>query len=82
MAKNPWEFLESWAKDNVQATAFDDEPAADHLAKLCLSAARKAGISEASVIKAAGGNLPMWFLAELNSAANAELERLVSKDKR
>ena len=30
---NPWEFLETWAKENVQAILFGDEETARHLAK-------------------------------------------------
>jgi len=82
MAKNPWEFLSNWARENVHATALDDEPTAKALAETCLRDARAAGINQDSVIKAAHGDLSGFFLSELNSAANAEAERLAAKDKR
>jgi hypothetical protein len=79
---NPWKFLEAWAKESVHATAFGDEATAHQLAKDCLEAAKKAGITEAAITKAAGGNLSDFLLSELESAANAEEARLVAKDKR
>ncbi len=42
----------------------------------------KAGITEAAITKAAGGNLSDFLLSELESAANAEEARLVAKDNR
>jgi hypothetical protein len=79
---NPWEFLEAWARENVHATAFGDEASAHQLAKDCLEAAKKAGITEAAITKAAGGNLSDFLLSELESAANAEKARLAAKNKR
>jgi hypothetical protein len=79
---DPWKFLETWAKENVQAILFDDEETARELAKNCIEAAKKAGIAEAAVTKAAGGNLSDFFLSELESAANAEERRLAAKDRR
>jgi hypothetical protein len=78
---DPWKFLEAWAKENVHATAFGDEATAHQLAKDCLGAAKKAGIAEAAITDAAGGNLSDFLLSELESAANAEEARLVAKDK-
>ena len=82
MMANPWEFLETWAKENVRAILFGDEETARHLAKNCVEAAKKAGITEAAVTKAAGGNLSDFFLSELETAANAEERRLAEKDRR
>ena len=79
---NPWKFLEAWAKENVHATMFGDEANARQLAKNCLEAAKKVGIAEAEITKAAGGNLFDFLLSELESAANAEAARLAEKDKR
>ena len=76
---NPWEFLEAWARENVNVTAYNDEAAAEYLARECLAAAARAHINEAAVIKAAGGNLVSFMLAELNSAATREVDRLASK---
>src|SRR5260370_11412446 len=79
---NPWKFLEAWAKENVHATAFGDEATAHQLAKDCLEAAKKAGITEAAITKAAGGNLSDFLLSELESAEKPEKGRLVAKDTR
>jgi hypothetical protein len=81
MAKNPWEFLDGWASDNVQATVYDDRATAEQLASQCRQEAKTAGISDASVVKAAGGNLESFMLDRLNSAVNKEVDRLVAKDK-
>jgi hypothetical protein len=81
MAVNPWEFLDKWADDNVHATVFDDAATAKTLASSCLQDARTAGINAASVIRAAGGDLESFMLDRLNSAVNAELDRVVAKDK-
>jgi hypothetical protein len=78
---NPFEFLRDWARENVNVTVFDDDANAKSLAAQCLTAARDAGIGMAGVIKAAGGNLASFFLAEQDSAANSELDRLTSDDK-
>jgi hypothetical protein len=76
---NPWEFLEGWAREHVNATVFDDEATAKQLAAECLRDAKKAGISEQALIKAASGNLVSFMLSELNTAATREVNRLASK---
>ena len=82
MAKNPWEFLDGWAQEHVNATVYDDEGTAEQLAYQCRQDAREAGVSEASVVKASGGNLESFMLDRLNSAVNAEVDRVAAKDKR
>jgi urate oxidase len=79
---DPWEFLETWAKENVHGILFGDEETARQLAKSCLEAAKKTGISEAAITKAAGGSLSDFLLSELETAANAEERRLAEKDRR
>ena len=54
---NPFEFLQNWTREHVNATVYDDKPTAKVLAQECVTDAEKAGISEASLTKAAGGNL-------------------------
>jgi hypothetical protein len=78
----PWEFLETWAQENVHGILFGDEETARQLAKNCIEAAKEAGITEAALTKAAGGNLSDFLLSELETAANAEERRLAEKDKR
>jgi hypothetical protein len=80
MAANPYEFLRAWIREHANATLYDDKPAAELLADACLRAAKKAGVSEASLIKAAGGNLADYMLSELNSLADREVQRLAKKD--
>jgi hypothetical protein len=76
---NPWEWLENWVKEHVNATVYDDEAGAKHLGQECLRDAMKAGVNQASLIKAAGGNLTTFMLTELNSAAEREVNRLAEK---
>ena len=76
---NPWEFLEAWARENVQPSGYNADGVAKQLARECLQAAARAHINEAAVIKAAGGNLETFMLTELESAANQEVNRLAGK---
>lgn len=78
---NPWEYLRDWTKEHVNATAYEDEGTAKALAAECLRDAKKAGFSEAAIIKAAGGNLETHMLNALNSQVDREVERLAAKDK-
>jgi hypothetical protein len=78
-APNPYEFVTSWTRENVHATAFDDKVTARNHAAECLRDAKKAGFREEAIIKAAGGNLEGHMLSELDSAANQEANRLASK---
>jgi hypothetical protein len=82
MMANPWEFLYWWARENVQPTVYDDKATAEVLAFQVRQEAKGAGVSEASVVKAAGGNLESFMLSRLNDAVNAEVDRLASKDRR
>ncbi|WP_375306351.1 hypothetical protein WI560_32015 [Bradyrhizobium sp. A11] len=81
MAKNPWEFLDGWANENVHATVYDDNATAEQLAFDCRQAAKDAGVNEAGVVKAAGGNLKSFMLNRLNEAVNREVDRQVARDK-
>jgi uroporphyrinogen-III decarboxylase len=76
---NPWEFLRDWCSEHVNPTGYDDTTGAEYLANECLRDAKKAGISQAALIKAAGGNLASFMLSELESAVNREVDRLASK---
>jgi hypothetical protein len=79
MAKNPFEFLQSWARENVNATSYSDDATAKHLAGQCVRAAETAGFGETAITKAAGGDVASYLRSELESAASQELERLASK---
>lgn len=72
---DPREFLDAWAGDNVRATASDDEATAKQLAFRCVQDAKAVGLSEAGMVKAAGGNLKSFMLDRLHTAVNAERER-------
>jgi hypothetical protein len=54
---------------------------AKQLANACTEKAKSLGIAIASVVKAAGGNLESFMLDQLNSAVDAEVDRVVAKDK-
>jgi hypothetical protein len=77
---NPFEFLQEWARNHVTATVYHDKTEARRLADECLRAAKKAGVSVASLIKAASGSLVSYMQAELDSAADREVKRLADKD--
>jgi hypothetical protein len=76
---NPFKYLQAWCREHVKATAYEDDAGAEHLASECLRDAKKAGVSEAAVTRAAGGNLASFMRSELDSAADKEVDRLASK---
>ena len=78
---NPYEFLKSWLGENAHATAFRDKAEAKRLDHEIRKAAKEAGVSWFGIIKAAGGDLEGYILAELDRAADQKVERLVAKDK-
>ena len=41
---NPFEFLQNWTREHVNATVYDDKPTAKVLAQECVTDAEKAGI--------------------------------------
>jgi hypothetical protein len=81
MANNSSEFLEEWVRENVHATVFNDTSTAAELAMSCMNDADAAGINRESLIKAAGGDVARFMLDRLNAVVNAEVDRLVSRDK-
>ena|SRR5689334_12557619 len=66
MSDHAFEFLQSWIVENVKAAAFENEAAAEHLAKDCVWEAHTRRIPEADLIAAAGGDLDGYILTELN----------------
>ena len=74
-------FLQWWVLENVNATLYDDTSTAETLATECLKEAKRENLSEAEVISAAGGDLNVYMLAELNRAVDREVEDRVARDK-
>jgi hypothetical protein len=80
---NPWDFLSKWSTDHTQPVAILNPPDAlvSQLAEQCLRAARAEGFKEDTIIRAANGNLQGFLRSELESAANAEVQRQVNRDR-
>lgn len=63
------EWLDVWVEQNLQARSFDD--LADEVAR-CRSDAAAAGIADASLLSAAGGDLAAFLLEERSAIAEAD----------
>jgi hypothetical protein len=73
-------FLLRWVEENVQAVAFpENRKEGESLAKRCLADASDAGINEADLEKAAGGDLISYMFDALKEAATREMDRLIDK---
>jgi hypothetical protein len=57
MSDHAFEFLQSWIVENVNTTMYADKNTAEHLAHDCVWEANTRGITEAALMKAAGGDL-------------------------
>jgi hypothetical protein len=66
-------FLKSWVRENIKATDYDDTASARYFAERCLFEAQGEQLSEVEVIKAAGGDLAAFLLAEFNRAFYREV---------
>jgi hypothetical protein len=66
--RKPYEFLEGWVSEHVQATPFNDLQTAARLARECLDDAEKAGFERLSIIVAAQGDVPSFMLMRSNEA--------------
>ena len=71
------DFLKKWVRKNTTPTTAhvrDDTLTAGRLAEECLWEARGQNLSEDEVIDAAGGNIFTFVVAELNRAADREVD--------
>jgi len=66
MSDHAFDFLRSWIVENVNATAYEDRDAADHLAHDCVWEAKTRGITKEDLMEAAGGDLKAYVVAELD----------------
>jgi hypothetical protein len=73
---DPHEFLESWVRKNVQASSYRNKAEARRLAYECRKAADAADLDWFAIIKASGGDVQGYVLAELNRAADQEAEHV------
>ena len=70
--KKPYEFLEGWVSEHVQANTSSDQQTAARLARECLNDAEKSGFKRQSIIIAAQGDVPSFMLMRLNGAVDAQ----------
>ena len=81
MSNDAFHFLQSWVIENVNATIYEENDTAEHLADDCVWEANTRGITEAAMIDAAGGDLNAYMLAKLNRAVGREVKDRVAPDK-
>jgi hypothetical protein len=79
------EFVEQWISDHIQFEPFLDEEGHDprpaEFAAQCLSDAEAAGISEEEIQAAYDGDLSGRMAEAVNASADAEVERMMSRDR-
>ena len=73
---NPHAFLESWLRDNVEATPYRNNAEARRLTYEIRKATAQAGLSWPEVIKAAGGDVQGYILTTLERAADQEADHV------
>lgn len=76
------DFLLEWVRDHMNPTVHDDKPGAEYLADECLRDAKRAGMDEAALIDAAGGDLSGFMLSKLNIAVKKQADRVKGKSTR
>ena len=81
MSNDAFHFLQSWVIENVNATIYEENDTAEHLADDCVWEANTRGITEAAMIEAAGGDLNAYMLAKLNRAVGREVNDRVAPNK-
>jgi hypothetical protein len=80
MSDHAFDFLQSWVVENVNATIYEDTDTVKHLTYDCAWEANTRGISEVALIKAAGGDLNAYMLAEWNRAVGRKVKDKVTPD--
>jgi hypothetical protein len=65
MSDHAFEFLQSWTVENVKPTLYEDGETPEHLADDCAWEAKTIGIIKSDLIKAAGGDLKGFMLAQV-----------------
>lgn len=81
---NAIEFIENWVAENIQAEPYASEegpdPHAVQYAKQCAATALESGFSKDDLENAIGDDLISYMTDAINASADAEVERLASKD--
>jgi hypothetical protein len=72
MSDHAFEFLQSWTVENVKPTLYEDGETPEHLADDCAWEAKTIGIIKSDLIKAAGGDLKGFMLAQFNPAVHCQ----------
>jgi hypothetical protein len=73
---NSREFLESWVRENVDATSYRNKAEGRRLTYECRKAAQEAGLSWPAVIQAASGDVQGYIQTELDRLADQEAEHV------
>jgi hypothetical protein len=75
------DWLEDRVDDNLQTPGYQEHPSDMALeAGHCRGDAQAAGIDDADLIAAAGGNLEQYLLRQQNSFTDSEVRRKAEKD--
>ena len=75
------EWLDDWVDENLQTPGYQEHPSDMAVAtEQCRAEARAAGIAEADLVAAAGGNLEKYLLGRQNSFTDSEVRRKAEKD--
>jgi hypothetical protein len=75
------DWLEQWVEENLQDPGYREHKSAmSGDADMCRADAEEAGISEADLEKAAGGDLEAFLLRAQNALTYAEVGRKVEED--
>ena len=71
------QWLEDWVDENLQTVGYhEDRDLMSSESSRCRADAAAAGIHEADLLAAAGGDLAAFLLAEQNAITDAEVRRL------
>lgn len=83
MGEGARQFVEQWIDDNVHSSGYEPEGDAaesKRLAAECWAAADQAGVSRASIQEEVG-HLPDYMAERLKAVNDAEVQRLIDKDR-
>ena len=80
MSDHAFDFLQSWVVENVNATIYEHTDTVEDLAHDCVWEANTRGITEGTLIEAAGGDLNAYMLVELNRAVDRMVEDVIAQD--
>lgn len=83
MTKKAEKFVEEWVADNIHATGYEPEGdlrAAKVASSKMLAAADEAGIARRDIEAYTGKDITVFMADRIDSANDAEVDRLAAKD--